>query len=47
MSDFVDHPVTTFGLTGIQETRLIFGFGRRPRPLRIHAFTKIDNARGP
>ncbi|RUX43775.1 MULTISPECIES: hypothetical protein [unclassified Mesorhizobium] len=25
MSDFVDHPVTTFGLTGIQETRLNFG----------------------
>src|SRR6266550_4562454 len=26
-SDFVDHPVTTFGLTGIQETRLKFGLG--------------------
>jgi hypothetical protein len=31
-SDFVDRPVTTFGLTGVQETRLKFGFGCRPQP---------------
>jgi hypothetical protein len=47
MSDFVDHPVTTFGLTGIQETRLIFGFEPPSAAVAPNVFTKGEIARGP
>src|ERR1700751_1561877 len=38
-SDFVDHPVTTFGLTAIQETRLIFSFEPPSATTMPHAFS--------